>query len=148
MRRSLVPMEDKINHFCNNRAARLATLIHAITRIPLGKGLKAEVKQRMFDSAILAENDDDITARVNAAQDDFMKDISFRTPTMWKFCRSASIQLAMRLSGGKSVAWRMRTTKTLCRRLFRHASRSVDDEDVDNRIDEVFDAVLIEYGLA
>ena len=150
--------ERRIYDFCCLRAKKLAILIHATSRIPLSERQIIGIEERMFKTAREAISDADVTARVNGVQDAFITECTFRTPTMWKFCRNSAIQLAFRLSlesnrrkkDGRQLgtAWRLRTSRILCRRMFRVASAATDDEDVNARIGNVYNAALIEHGIA
>jgi hypothetical protein len=141
--------------FCCSRADKLAMLVHASSRIPLSERQVIELTDRMYKSATQAVSDADVTQRVNAVEDAFVSEIPFRTPRMWKFCRSVAVKLAFRLcvesktkNGKLGLAWRLRTSRSLCRRMFSVACRASDEIDVNARIGNVYNAELVKHGIA
>jgi hypothetical protein len=136
--------------FCCLRAKKLAMLVHATSRIPLSERQIIDIEERMFKSASVAEDDTDVTRRVNDVQDAFISETTFRTPAMWKFCRNMATVLAVRLSieSKLTIAERSRTARILCRRMFKAASRSTNDDDVNARLGNVYNAALAEHGIA
>jgi hypothetical protein len=138
--------------FCRMRAQKLATLVYATSHIPLPNRMIVEIEERMFRNASFAVDDNDVTRRVNDVQDAFISETHFRTLAMWRFCRKTAITLAVRLGmeskkARNTVAWRMRTTRSLCRRMFRVASRAANDDDANARIGNVYNAALVEHGI-
>ena len=146
--------ERLVYSFCCRRAQKLGMLIYATTRIPLSERQIIEIEERMFKSAIEANREEDVTERVNNVQDAFISETSFRTPSMWNFCRTTAITLAFRLSvestkkKSHSLAWRLRVSRILCRRMFKVASRATNDDDVNARIGNVYNAALVRHGIA
>ena len=145
--------ERLVYSFCCLRAKKLGMLIHATTRIPLSERHVIEIEERMFKSAIQADNEADVTERVNNVQDAFISETSFRTLSMWKFCRCMATTLALRLSvestkkHSRSIAWCIHTSRILCRRMFKVASCATNDDDVNARIGNVYNAALIRHGI-
>jgi hypothetical protein len=141
--------------FCRLRAKKLAMLVHATSGIPLSDKLIVGIEERMFRNANFAVDDDDVTKRVNDVQDAFISETHFRTLAMWKFCRKMAVTLAFRLGLESKMAkrkntllWRIRTSRSLCRRMFRVASRAANDDDANARIGNVYNAALVEHGIA
>jgi hypothetical protein len=87
-----------VQRFCEMRAQRSATLIHATTRIQLSERQLIALEDLLIKRASEATSNDDVTARVNAVQDEFADSISFCSPRMWKLCRQTAMLLAMLLS--------------------------------------------------
>jgi len=149
--------ERHVYGFCRLRAKKLAMLIHATNRIPLSEKQVIDIEERMFREAIQATSDANVTERVNGVQDAFISETTYRTPSMWKFCRSSAVNLAFRLSleskkrrGGPpfGIIWRARAARSLCRRMFKVASKATNGEDVNARIGNVYNAALAEHGIA
>jgi hypothetical protein len=108
----------------------------------------------MYMAAKEATSDADVTERVNNVQDNYIAEVQFRTPGMWKFCRSSATQLAFRLSlesnhrkGRLGIAWRLRKRRALSIAMFRAIRGATDDNDVNARIGNVYNAALIEHGI-
>jgi hypothetical protein len=145
--------EHLVYSFCCRRAKKLGMLIYSTTRIPLSERQIIEIEERMFKSAIQANSEEDVTECVYNVQDAFISETSFRTPSIWKFCRTMAITLAFRLSvettrkNSRSIAWRLRISRILCRRMFKVASRATNDDDVNARIGNVYNAALVEHGI-
>ena len=143
----------RVYRFCCFRAEKLAMLVHATSRIPLPERRVIELGERMYKSASQADSDADVTRRVNDVQDAFISETHYRTPRVWKFCRSTAVKLAFRLcveSKTKSLdlTWRFHASRSLCRRMFSAACRAVDDDDVNARIGNVYNAELVKHGIA
>ena len=148
----------RVYEFCCYRAKRLASLIHATSHIPLTERQIVCMEERMYKAAREATSDDEVTVKVNGVQDAFVSECHFRTPRMWNFCKGSAIQLAFRLSleyeqckkNGRqlSIAWRRRTSRRLRIRMFSAACSAANDTDVNARIGNVHNAVLIEHGIA
>ena len=146
-----IAMYDRlVLSYCRRRAEKLGMLVHATTRIPLSERRIIEIEERMFKSAMQAKSEEEVTERVNSVQDDLISETSYRTPSTWKFCHGTATMLAMRLSVAKShsLAWRLRTSRILCRRMFRVASSAASKEDADARIGNVYNAALVRHGIA
>jgi hypothetical protein len=146
-----------VHRYCEMRAERLATLIHATSRIPLSERQLIALEDRMIERASQATSNDDVTVRVNAVQDEFADSIPYRSPRMWKFCHQAATMLAMRLSlestkpnraSAFDLRWRHRTAAALCRRMFRAAARATDDADVNARLRTLYNEALTKHGIA
>ena len=149
--------ERKVYSYCCFRSSKLAQLIHAVSHIPLSERQVIVIKERMFQAAKLADSDADITKHVNAVQDACISETTYRTVRMWKFCRSMSKVLSVRLSMESKkkartfsfgIGWRHRTSRILSHRMFSAASRATDDDDVNARLGNVYNAALVEHGIA
>ena len=145
-----------VRRFCEMRAKRLATQIHATSRIPLSERQLIALEDRMIERASQATSNDDVTVRVDAMQDEFANSIPYRSPRMWKFCHQTAVLLAMRLSiestkperaASFDLQWRSRTSNALCRRMFRAAARATNDADVSARMRKLYNETLAEHGI-
>jgi hypothetical protein len=148
--------ERRVYSFCCLRANKLAMLIHATSHIPLTERQTIRVTERMYMAAKEAVSDADVTARVNDVQDNYISEVQFRTPGMWKFCRSSATLLAYRLSLESNqrkgrlqldIAWRLRKRHALSIAMFKAVRGAADDNDVNARIGNVYNAALIEHGI-
>jgi hypothetical protein len=137
-----------IQTFCTMRAERVAREVHAYTRIPLRERQLVSLENRMLETALGATSDDDVTARVDAAQDAFAESIAYRTPRMWKHCRTTATLLVMRISlvAMKGIGWRAHMVRVMTQRMFRSVVGARDDEEVNRRLKAVYDAALLMYG--
>ena len=138
--------------YCAARSKQMALEIHAHTRIPLRKATVEALNVKMLQSAMQATDDDDVTVRVNEVQDAFVEGIKYRTPRMWRFCHKMAIVMAMRLhvTAKKSIkrrgiAWRAHMTRVLRQRFFKQVVEARNDDDVNDRLGVVYDAMLAAY---
>lgn len=133
-----------VRSFCTMRAERMAREIHAFTRIPLREAQIEALGERMLDVALLATSDDDVTTRVNGVQDAFVDGIRYRTPRMWRICREAAVGLMDRIGDrlSKGPKWRLRKSRSLCRRMFYATMDALDDTDANSRLRLVQEAAI------
>lgn len=135
-----------LRSFCAMRVARVAREVHAFTRIPLRERQTAALEARMVEAVLGAASDDDVTARADAVQDAFAGEIRYRSPRMWRHCKHTATLIAMQLSLAsvqpRGIRWRAHTRRVLCQRLFRAVMGAQDDDDVNARLQAVWDEAL------
>ncbi len=138
--------EEWFRKFCTERVNKISLMIYARTMCTVSPTRMNLFYDRLFNSAMGAKTDKETEDRFYAMEERILREHSFFTHRMWKYCGAAVMRLCYQISGGSKV--KVREFLVLRRRLFRLVRRARDDADVNARVEAFYLKIRQEYAAA
>ena len=136
---------NRLKRFCIKRSSKLALFVYARTMVRVSPFRVKKFADRLFECAKVTLDDDEANTLLSAMETSILKENSFFSVRMWKFCGSSVMRLSFEIehSGGGVRASEFFNLK---KRLFRILRNAEHDDDV-NSLNNVFtEQVIAEYA--